>query len=109
LTNRKYWITDRTCGANAVTPTDTQTRAHPVRIPRYDGGDARRMKRPNPLSPDRMMVRERLAELCGLLALGLIRLRAQQSSQVFAPVGENCLHFPPDQSGHAKPKPRRTA
>ncbi len=38
------------------------------------------MNRPNPLGPDRMTARERLAEICELLALGLIRLRARQSS-----------------------------
>ena len=33
------------------------------------------MKRPNPLPPDRMTAAERRAELCGLLALGLVRLQ----------------------------------
>ncbi len=32
------------------------------------------MRRPNPLPPDQMTPAERRAELCGLLALGLIRL-----------------------------------
>jgi hypothetical protein len=63
----------------------------------------------NPLNPDRMSAKERLAEVTRILALGLIRLRARQSSQVSAPVGESCLHFVPDQSGHAKPKRRRVA
>ncbi|MBB5220105.1 hypothetical protein HNP73_000026 [Amaricoccus macauensis] len=32
------------------------------------------MKRPNPLPPDQMTPAERRAELCRLLALGLVRL-----------------------------------
>ena len=34
----------------------------------------------NPLNPDRMSAKERLAEVSRILALGLIRLRARQSS-----------------------------
>lgn len=64
---------------------------------------------PNPIHPDRLSTRERLAEVTSILALGLIRLRGRQSSQVSAAVGESCLHFTPDRSGHAKPKRRRTA
>jgi hypothetical protein len=63
----------------------------------------------NPLHPRHMIPKERLAEVCELLAFGLIRLRARQSSQVSADVGEIPLHIPPDQSGHAKPKRRRPA
>jgi hypothetical protein len=64
---------------------------------------------PNPIHPDRMSARERLAEVTRILALGLIRLRARQSSQVSAEVGESSLHIPPDRSGHANPKRRRVA
>jgi hypothetical protein len=32
------------------------------------------MNRPNPLPPDQMTAAERRAELCGLMALGLVRL-----------------------------------
>ena len=64
---------------------------------------------PNPLNPDRMSAKERLAEVTRILALGLIRLRARQSSQVSELARESSLHFPPDQSGHAKPKRRRAA
>ena len=63
----------------------------------------------NPLNPDRLTAKERLAEVTRILALGLIRLRARQSSQLSAPVGESSLHFPPDQSGHAKRPRRRVA
>jgi hypothetical protein len=63
----------------------------------------------NPLNPDRLSAKDRLAEVTRILALGLIRHRARQSRQLFANVGESCLHFPPDRSGHAKPKRRRVA
>jgi len=49
------------------------------------------------------------AEVARILALGLIRLHVRQSSQLSDSARESCLHFPPDQSGHAKPKRRRTA
>jgi hypothetical protein len=64
---------------------------------------------PNPLNPDRMSAKERLAEVTRLLALGLIRLLARQSSQLSELPRESSLHFPPDRSGHAKPKRRRVA
>ena len=63
----------------------------------------------NPLNPDRMTPTERLAEVTRLLALGLIRLRARQSSQVSELTRDSSLHFPPHQSGHAKRPRRRTA
>ena len=63
----------------------------------------------NPLNPDRLSAKERLAEVTRILALGLIRLRARQSTQVSELAGESCLHILPDQSGHAKPKRRRVA
>ena len=63
----------------------------------------------NPLNPDRMSAKERLAEVTRILALGLIRLRARQSTQVSELPGESPLHIPPDRSGHAKPKRRRVA
>ena len=61
---------------------------------------------PNPLHPSRMTSKERLAEACDLLALGLVRLRSRQSSGLSADLGESSLHIPPGQSGHAK-RPRR--
>ena len=39
------------------------------------------MKRPNPLPPDQMTPAERRAELCGLLALGLVRLRMREGAK----------------------------
>ena len=68
------------------------------------------MKSPNPLSPESMTPAERTAELCVILARGLVRLNARQtSSQVSDACGESSLHFPPDQSGHATPTQRRNA
>lgn len=65
--------------------------------------------RPNPLQPDHLRPAERRAELCSILALGLVRLRLRQSSDLSAERGENSLHSPADQSGHATPTQRRSA
>ena len=67
------------------------------------------MKRPNPLSPFLMSPVERRAELCGLLALGLVRLKLRRSSELSDSTGESSLHFPPDRSGHATREYRRIA
>lgn len=48
-------------------------------------------------------VDDRLTEIAELLALGLMRLRARQSSGLSARAGESSLHFPPEQSGAASP------
>jgi len=63
---------------------------------------------PVPLSPHLMSPLERRAELCRVLALGLVRLMARQSSELSAEDGESSLHSAPDRSGHATPR-RRTA
>jgi hypothetical protein len=63
----------------------------------------------NPLHPRHMTPKERLAEVCDLLAVGLIRLRLRQSSQLFEALGESSLHNPAHQSGHANRKRRRPA
>jgi len=67
------------------------------------------MKRPNPLSPDQMTPADRRAELCGLLARGLIRMRMRDAAQLIAHTGESSLHIPANQSGTAEPTQRRTA
>ena len=46
------------------------------------------MKRPNPLPPDQMTPAERRAELCGLLALGLIRLLLRERDEPSDETGE---------------------
>ncbi len=67
------------------------------------------MKRPNPLPPTLMSAAERRAELCGLLALGLLRLRQRERGEPFSGRGESCLHFPPDRCRHATANERRNA
>ena len=64
---------------------------------------------PNPLPPDRLTPAERRAELCGLLALGLVRLMQAGKTQPTAENGEIPLHSPPDPSVHATPTPEETA
>ena len=67
------------------------------------------MKRPNPLPPDLMTPAERRTELCGLLALGLVRLMQRERDEPSDDTGERCLHYPPDQCRHAIPTHRRNA
>ena len=67
------------------------------------------MKRPNALPPHLMSPAERRAELCRLLALGLVRLHMRNCDQVSVEDRESSLHLPPDQSAHATPTHRRTA
>lgn len=63
----------------------------------------------NPLSPFHMSPAERRAELCRILALGLVRLMQRQSSELSDHAGESSLHFPAVQSGHATRHKRRPA
>ncbi|PWE30615.1 hypothetical protein DDZ14_14980 [Maritimibacter sp. 55A14] len=73
---------------------------------RSERGPARR---PNPLSPHHLTPAERRRELCAILALGVIRLRARQSSDLSHGTRESSLHFPSGRSGHATGTSRRTA
>ena len=56
---------------------------------------------PNALSPDRLTATERLDEVAEILASGLQRLLARQSSAQSADSGERSLDCPDQQSGHA--------
>lgn len=67
------------------------------------------MKRPNPLPPDQMIPAERRADLCGLLALGLVRLLIRDQAEVSDKIGESSLHYPVDEWRHATPIQRRNA
>ena len=67
------------------------------------------MKRPNPLSPDMMSAAERRAELCRLLAVGLVRLRQRDIAQISDAKGESLLHNSADQSVHATRNQKETA
>jgi hypothetical protein len=55
----------------------------------------------NALSPACLSAAERLAEIADILAAGLMRLRARQSSPLSPHGGESSLDFPGHQSGHA--------
>ena len=67
------------------------------------------MKRPNPLPPDQMTPAERRAELCGLLALGLVRLMQRERGEPSDDTGEIRLHYQADQCRHATRKPTEKA
>ena len=54
----------------------------------------------NGLDPDRMTTDERLAELAELLARGLVRLRAKQSSGLSDGGESSSVDFTAHQSGH---------
>jgi hypothetical protein len=55
----------------------------------------------NPLHPGHMTAAERLDEVADILAAGLIRLRARQSSPLSPDGGESSLDCFGYQSGHA--------
>lgn len=67
------------------------------------------MKRPNPLPPDMMSPAERRAELCRLLALGLVRLRLREHGKDPENIGEIRLHSPAKQCRHATPTQEENA
>ena len=59
---------------------------------------------PNSLHPDLMSSAERLAEIAEILAAGVVRLRARQSTPLLPDHGESSLDCAGDQSGHANSK-----
>ena len=72
------------------------------------------MQIPNPIHPDHLSPKERIGEVCRLLALGLLRLQSRdqvkggQSSGVSAGTGESSVDCPARASGHAtRPTQRR--
>lgn len=64
---------------------------------------------PNMLHPESMSPAERRAELCSLLALGLIRLRLKTLTQISDANGESSLHNSDDWSIHATAVKTETA
>jgi hypothetical protein len=62
----------------------------------------------NPLPASAMTPIERRAELCRILALGLLRLHQLRRSHASETTGEGSLHSPPDQCRHATPTHRRS-
>jgi hypothetical protein len=65
------------------------------------------MRLANTNPPNQLSAPERRAELCELLARGLIRLR--MGDQVSDRNGESCLHYLGDQCLHATELDRRDA
>ena len=61
------------------------------------------MDLPNPLPPARMTAAERRAELCALLARGLVRLKRGGEGDAVGDPGDIRLHFPADRCRHATP------
>ena len=55
----------------------------------------------NALDPSHMTADERLAEVADILAAGLMRLRARQSTPLSRDGGESSLDCPGHQRGHA--------
>jgi hypothetical protein len=56
---------------------------------------------PNALSSNRMTTAERLTEVASILAAGLVRLRARQSSRLSGERENSFVDFTAHQSGHA--------
>lgn len=63
----------------------------------------------NALHPSHLRPLERRAELCRILALGLIRLRMRTEADEARLSGDVPLHSPAERSGHATPNHRRPA
>jgi hypothetical protein len=57
---------------------------------------------PNGLDPNGMSDQERIAEICSILAAGLVRLHARKSTHLSADRGESWLDSTADRSGHAR-------
>jgi hypothetical protein len=53
------------------------------------------------ISPNAMTAAARLDEIADILAAGLMRVRARQSTPQSADLGDSSLDCPADQSGHA--------
>jgi hypothetical protein len=58
----------------------------------------------SPIAIELLSPAERLAEIGEILARGLVRFRARQSSQIAADPGESSLEPVGHQSGHANPE-----
>ncbi len=59
----------------------------------------------NALKPEHMTADERLDELAAILAMGLMRLQARQSSHLSAVPRDSYLDLMPTQSGHVPTRP----
>jgi hypothetical protein len=63
----------------------------------------------NSLCPDLMTAEERLSEVAQLLAIGLLRLRRQESARHVSHLEKKRLDFSPHGSVHATARQRRGA
>jgi hypothetical protein len=74
-----------------------------IRLPRAESSRASGWidSMSNAVAPEHMSADERLSEIAEILAAGLMRLRARQSSSLSADRGEGSLDYPGHQSGHA--------
>ena len=59
---------------------------------------------PNPLYPDKLSARARFEELGRILAAGVVRLNAAQSSSLSADSGDSFVDFSPRKSGGRRAK-----
>jgi len=59
---------------------------------------------PNPLYPDKLSARARFEELGRILAAGVVRLNAAQSSDLSSDRGDSCVDFSPRKSGGRRAK-----
>jgi hypothetical protein len=59
---------------------------------------------PNPLCPEKMSGRARFEEIGRILAAGVIRLNAAQSSSLSDDSGDSCVDFSPPKSGDRRVK-----
>ena len=59
---------------------------------------------PNPLCPDKMSGRARFEELGRILAAGVVRLNAAQSSSLSADIRDSFVDFSPRKSGGRRAK-----
>ena len=59
---------------------------------------------PNPLCPERMSSEARLTEIGRILAAGVMRLNAAQSSGLSAETGDSFVDFSPRKSGGRRAK-----
>ena len=66
------------------------------------------MKRPNPIAASQLTAMERRAELCGILALGVIRLQMRTSASNEGSIEDSSLHIPTDPIAHAASTQRRS-
>ena len=59
---------------------------------------------PNPLSPERMSADARLEEIGSILAAAVVRLNAEQSSDLSSENGDSFVDFSPRKSGGRRAK-----